>query len=165
MKLFDITVSQGLIAVIYDDSRVEIDRNTNKYIIYLYDYNFKQVSYIDTGNIRHQLCFNFIIREHRKSLIEREKQGSKIRIGLAWSGYNKSKYTTYYGIDVNELLAVKEANRDKTIIFNNKVIVRYETNVVIKTLLLKYVLNGLSLELQQEIKDIIHKTSHTALEV
>ncbi len=169
MKLHDIIIGQGLIVIIYDVSYHDLYNDLmTEYQITLYDYNFKKLHYIHVGegNVE-ELKFKFMIQEPRKSLMKRESK-TKIKISLGYNNFgindtNRRLYNYYDNIDADELLLIKKANEDKTIIFNNEIIIKYETNVVINILLLKYVLHELPLELHQEIKEILQKTSHTFL--
>ncbi len=185
MNVYDIKVGQGIIAVIYDVSfYAVIDEDDDEdeditlfYDIKLYDYNFKFIIDIDSGDYDFdELIFKFIISEPCKSLIPKktgsyygDEEKSKLKVSLGYEIDNEHRpYWYINNIDVDNIIFIKEAHRDKTIIFNNNVIVRYETNIIIKIILLRCFCaqqDILPTELQAEIEDILLKVSHIALKL
>ncbi len=168
MELY-ITVEQGVITVVYNNSYLNITHGypVNRCNIYIYDYDFKRICYFDNKLIRaNKLRFRTIIIDHIYPISKGKV--SAIEVSLGETINNLNTYYYCYNINTNELRSVKESNKDKTIIFNDRIMIRYEIATIIKILLLRCFFvqhNILPTELQAEIEDIIYKVSHIALKL
>ncbi len=131
------------------------DNIIHTYYMYLYDLNLERVFethkiYTLRGNHKYEwMC------DIRLDLFDMYR----LEYG---SCYDMKIYKTLdHEINMDEILSIKESSTAK-IIYNDKAIFKYE-NINLLTLLLKYILFLLPLELQNEIKIILFNLSYKTL--
>ncbi len=124
------------------------------YNIYLYDLNLKQIlKTIGKYDNSTQPLYCYIkINKHNNHILK-----------CGTTKYNKSRLSLDEHCYMNHVLAVKQMNISNKIIYNDKVIVRYEHNTLLMILLAEYVLYLLPSELRNEIKNILYKSPYISL--
>ncbi len=138
--------------------------NFNYHLIQLYNLNLEHIYDIvpnnhDVDALAERRRFKLLLHYKSNSLIKNNKTKLKISFGYNLNEYGHyqrgfNKLASLDHDDINDILSIK--NNNIKIIFNNKVIVRYDPNIIILIMLLKYILYLLPFDMQNEIFNIIY---------
>ncbi len=160
----------GIIAVLMGN---DIFKDFNYSSMKLYDLNFWKICTInpneyDLEYLSEKRRFKLMLQHKSKSSLKnRDYIKIKISFGyiLGHDDYNYRCYETLKFQDnsekeiINKILETKEDRSNTKITFNNKMIIRYDSNIIFIALVLKDILYCLPHELQTEIQYILYNLS------
>ncbi len=171
----------GIIAVkiksVYNNwGRYYINRDITAYVIRLYDLNLNLIcDEIDSRDYyykEYRECDAFKIRLKPviKSLLNKDTS-AKMQISFGYDATKRHRYNRYFvdlkdqDININNIFVVKAENIGKKIIFDDRVIVKYERDIPLISTLISMLLKEyfIPIELQDIIIGLFADLSHVNL--